>query len=509
MRQPLLSTTRFLFLLAVLYPSFSVFFRPLNDPDFWWHLKAGEVIVQNFSLPESDPFSYTATEPSRFYSWLPEVCFYLLYQAAGFTGVKLFLALLLALFACRWWNFFFQMHPRPTICFVAVTFTSFMVGSIAGPRPQFISYLLLGQLLLLILEMEMRFSSTPLEEAKKNFRLFLFLPFLFLIWANSHILFVVGLLFWGIYACAKSWPLLLEVPVLELAQNFSVADLSARLKPARQNLYFLWVWLGCILATLINPYGHQLFVESLMHATHRWSWIHIAEVQPANPRISLANLYYLLAIFSIVWLTLYRSVFFLWEWMLALLALFLPFTTVKFLPVSFLVTLPILSRRVSFSGFASAENFKFSSLLNFLILFSATISICFQFLRAQTVPNPYPENAVNFLLKSFSSGNLANHYNDGSYLLYRLWPQRKVFIYSRAPIFSERFLKEDFGGLLLEEGGKPWQQVLDQYKIELVLWPNSHPLIFVLEAAGWKKIYWDEKFSIFQRPRSHRIFLTE
>ena len=31
-------------------------FRPLYDPDFYWHLKTGQWIWQNKSLPHFDPF---------------------------------------------------------------------------------------------------------------------------------------------------------------------------------------------------------------------------------------------------------------------------------------------------------------------------------------------------------------------------------------------------------------------------------------------------------------------
>ena len=33
----------------------------IKDPDFWWHLKTGEYIVQTGSIPATDPFAYTST----------------------------------------------------------------------------------------------------------------------------------------------------------------------------------------------------------------------------------------------------------------------------------------------------------------------------------------------------------------------------------------------------------------------------------------------------------------
>ena len=32
--------------------------RPIMDPDFWWHLKTGQAMVQEEGLLESDPFTF-------------------------------------------------------------------------------------------------------------------------------------------------------------------------------------------------------------------------------------------------------------------------------------------------------------------------------------------------------------------------------------------------------------------------------------------------------------------
>ena len=82
----------------------------ISDPDFWWHLKTGQYILQNRSLPVPDPFAYTtamgtpayAGEPrTRYFNltheWLAQVLLYVLYRAGGFGAVVLFRAVLLSL----------------------------------------------------------------------------------------------------------------------------------------------------------------------------------------------------------------------------------------------------------------------------------------------------------------------------------------------------------------------------------------------------------------------------
>src|SRR5260370_37873314 len=38
---------------------FGWFSPEISDPDFWWHLKTGQYIVEKHALPVPDPFAYT------------------------------------------------------------------------------------------------------------------------------------------------------------------------------------------------------------------------------------------------------------------------------------------------------------------------------------------------------------------------------------------------------------------------------------------------------------------
>jgi hypothetical protein len=35
------------------------FSRGISDPDFWWHLRTGQFVVETRSLPAPDPFAFT------------------------------------------------------------------------------------------------------------------------------------------------------------------------------------------------------------------------------------------------------------------------------------------------------------------------------------------------------------------------------------------------------------------------------------------------------------------
>src|SRR4030042_2631385 len=71
----------------------------LFDSDFWWHISTGRYIIETGSIPDKDPFSYTASleenknllpERENFILkqyWLGQVIFYLIYNYAGPKGI--------------------------------------------------------------------------------------------------------------------------------------------------------------------------------------------------------------------------------------------------------------------------------------------------------------------------------------------------------------------------------------------------------------------------------------
>src|SRR6266852_2976439 len=64
------------------------FLLKLRLVDFWWHLKAGEIIVTTRSIPKTDLFSFTAAgKQFILQNWLVEVIYYATYRAGGLALV--------------------------------------------------------------------------------------------------------------------------------------------------------------------------------------------------------------------------------------------------------------------------------------------------------------------------------------------------------------------------------------------------------------------------------------
>src|SRR5947209_15569905 len=89
-----------LFLSGVLL--LGIFSTEISDPDFWWHLRTGQYIMEQRALPVPDPFAYTTAlarpaypaEPrtrsfNLTHEWLAQVLMFGIYRAGGFAGIVL------------------------------------------------------------------------------------------------------------------------------------------------------------------------------------------------------------------------------------------------------------------------------------------------------------------------------------------------------------------------------------------------------------------------------------
>src|SRR3989442_12409884 len=63
---------------------FSLAAVPPLDPDLWWHLADGRLMVATSSIPHVDVYSFSAAGHSWvMHEWLADLAMYLLYQAGG------------------------------------------------------------------------------------------------------------------------------------------------------------------------------------------------------------------------------------------------------------------------------------------------------------------------------------------------------------------------------------------------------------------------------------------
>ena len=132
-------TTRQLFVILLFIGLFLMTLRPVTDPDFWWHLRTGQLIVQSHVIPHTDPYSFTNIgKPWIAQEWLSELYMYGLYRLGSY-GLLIFVfsltitaAFFLSYLCC-------PEESRPYIAGFTLLLGAIATAPTWGVRPQMIS----------------------------------------------------------------------------------------------------------------------------------------------------------------------------------------------------------------------------------------------------------------------------------------------------------------------------------------------------------------------------------
>jgi len=135
--------------------------QPITDPDFWWHLKTGQYIVETRSIPHTDIFS-TLRFGSEWvtHEWLSEVFIYGVFRTLGYGGlIVVFSIVITAAFwiayqRCR------QLAGHPYVAGFALLLGAAATMPTWGVRPQMFS-LLFASIFIIFLDRYSRRETMP------------------------------------------------------------------------------------------------------------------------------------------------------------------------------------------------------------------------------------------------------------------------------------------------------------------------------------------------------------
>lgn len=464
--------------------------RPIDDPDFWWHLKSGAVMVQNWELLQSDPFTFSGdgvvsvreTLILKGY-WLWQLTAYGLYALFGFYGIFLLNLLTVGTMA----GVVIQQLRRQQvgIALTALLLTAgFFVMRSGYPleRPQVVSLLFAAILM------------TLLARVREGGRLNWTLPLLMLIWSNVHGGFVVGDLILCCFAAGV---------VIEYRHDL----------PRMRHL-LLWVGFGMV-ASLLNPNGGMAFAEvftfhnsALMAGVSEYenTWIRFQQGSRLVVVLWLLILLYGIGIWSAR--RLYWPEFFV--------ALFLAYFSVAYMRnVGFFAIAMLPAIGFYLQEGAHRRQWQLPTIVSLLV-----VVLCSSFLLwssyaywqvrrgAGPVRDSYPEKAITFLQESGLRGRMFNDYTYGGYMLWRLAPKTKIFIDGRTlePGIFEDWQKISEASTSWVDGQREYAALLDRYAIDYVIQPiyiadgRLQPLMWgLLSRPEWVPIYLDSYVYILAR----------
>lgn len=411
-----------------------LFSTEIADTDFWWHLKTGQYIFEQRSLPVPDPFNYTtALDPAEgpvqhfnlAHEWLSQVGLYLTYLAGGFPAIVLVRAVLLTLF-CGIGGF---LAYRVSGSFLAGIAAAFGTASVAieftADRPAIVSFLGVA---VFVAVLEQR-------------RWLWLLPPLALLWANCHGGFFLGWVVLAAY-CA-------ELNAADLRRVWRIAACSIGVSFLNPNGYG-------VLTTLLR-YRQSELTKNLIewHPPSLWGppygfdillYASAVVLILSWKRVRTAH-WILFAAFTGASLTAFRNIPLIGFLAPVLIAAYFPY---RFrIPRPFQWTAPALAAAILGIGLARGSSFQ---------------------LRAATWTTP--ESAADFVLANRLTGPLFNTYEQGGYLIWRLAPDARVFVDGRA--LSERSY-HDAHTILFNDGSAadqvtgPRAQLLDRYGVQVVV----------------------------------------
>lgn len=459
-----------------------------RDGDTGWHIRTGEYVLDH-GVPARDLFSFSrAGQPWYAWEWLSELIFGQLHRWWGLPGVAVLGALLVCLPAVLLFAWLLRRGSGAWVA-LATTLASVSAASVHYlARPHLFSLVLLVAGLWLL--DEDRHAPTPW--------LWTLVPMAGL-WANLHGGFAAWL---GILA------LLAAVSAFQ------------RNRQACQR-YGLLVALSSV-ATLINPYGWALHRHILAFLGSRWIAEHVTEFQ--SPQIRSENML-IFALLLLAGVAVAAKVWRPQQWFEASLVViwgFAALRSARYIPLFAMVAAPLVGSfaagwwrsRAERAPARSAQRVLWESSQALgarwsvtgwmpLLAALAMFAVLPEKGLADFPERSFPIAAVsrNSELLASSAARILTSDQWADYLIYRLYPQTRVFFDGRSDFYGEA-LGEDYRALLA--AGRSSPELMARYGFTVALLPLDWPLGQILERdPDWQVAYRDRQAVLLVRAGSH------
>ena len=497
------SFTDFAFLMpvALLFGRMSGAKALLGDCDTGWHIRTGEWISANHTVPVRDIFSFSkAGDPWFAWEWLSDVLFAWLNAHGGLRALIVFSVLLISLiFALLFRVLRAKSNPIVAILITVAAAAASSIHWLARPH--------LFTLLFVVL------FCAALEEIKAGrtrlagIPYLAILPFATILWTNLHGGFFVGILLLLAYGAGE---------ILQIVLRQTGEWLWAR-------RYFVCA-AGCLAASLVNPYSYKLHVHLAGYLRNPVGGQFIQEFLSPNfhgPTAVFFEIMLVLAAAAAYW-NLTRGRFIeplllvMWAHAALLAERNIPiFAIVAAIPVAAALTeglgeLPQwnvanwLHNAVNgFNRLAAATSeteavgrFHLASVMGLLLVAAVVYAPNPpRNFRAEFDPGRYPAGA----LATLRQDPLSRIFTDdewGDYLIWSLYPTHKVFVDGRSDFYGYDF-EERYTDII--NVNYNWEKILARFGVDTVLLPINAPLAGALkESSRWHLVFDDGVALVFR-----------
>jgi hypothetical protein len=418
-------------------------------------------MVEHGRIPHEDIYSFTAAGTHWVVqSWLAELAYGLFDRAFGALGVRVLGAVTGALIAAFAYRLALRLSGDRLRAFwltlgaIAASFTLW------SERPLFLGILALVGLLWLVEVPDSPFGGRPLVA----------LPALMWLWINVHGTFALGFTYVGLHLLGR-WA--------EGAPPWSGRERD-----------ILRATLLALAVCLVNPFGPALLVFPL--ELLRRGDILKDVVEWASPNFRSVQ-----GITFAAWLAVFASCLALAprrpsrrDVIVTVPFLLLALWAQRNIALAPLVGLPVAARLTA----ATRPRPDPVGPVNRML---AVVVVAFGVLMsAEALGQPdfdlekYPVKAMRAVeAQGLLGQRLLTNDSWGGYLIARWWPEQKVFLDDRYDMYPTAITNDFVRFTRLKRG---WEEVLERYRIDVVVWRQDHPVSRFLERdPGWKQVYRD------------------
>jgi len=484
---------------------------PLADPDIGWHIRTGEQILATRAIPRTDLYTSTMHgQPWFAWEWLYDLLLGILYRVCGLNGVVWLCAVLVA---TTFTILLAQLFKHGTGLLLAITLM--LLAEAAATihlfaRPHIVSWLFV---LLWYIALE------RWQDGNASRWLPWFFPASTLLWVNLHGGWLFGFALLAIYALAS------------FAESLRAPDAIVAIRAAQRARVMAWAWGASAAATLVNPFGWNLHAHIYRYLTDRYLMNRIAEFRSPDFHGWELRCFGTILLLTLFALAERRRSVRLSQLLVLLLAVYSGLLSSRNVPVSsmllVLITGPLLwesfnslttrpgawnwmrshgSRIVGFSDRMGAQELRLRGHIWPVVSALGGLAICLQggwigsrqVIHAGFDPKAVPVAAVDFLERERNAEPVFSSDTWGGYLIYRLYPQRRVVVDDRHDLYgSDRFREI----LILMQGEPGWRDVLEKWQIHTALLPAGSTLASLLRQLprDWSVQYEDSVAVVFER----------
>jgi len=426
----------------------------MDENDTWWHLALGRWMMQNHQIYRTELFSQIGLgKPFIAHEWLSEVLFYAFSSPSG-KWLSLFKLSLIV--GCCWGLFFCLAKPylKGKLTLYLMLGVAFLVAFRAPVRPQLFEITCVSYLLVVL----------NFWKENPGWKWLLALIPVQILWANLHGSYLLGPVLVFLFACG-----------LTLSQKFPFLPGDSIQIYSSKDLWGLFLCSGFLLASsLLNPYHFELlkksfsvfFLDNYMKEYIR-EWYSVTRVEKG------IWFYVWFAWMAWAWVSLFKAFNRVSQVELytLILATVFPFTGVRYITLSALLSFPDIVKR-SYFLFPKGFNPKTACIL---LAPLAALFFWVGYPINLTAANPpgagfsfgvVPTDIIQHIKANKIKGVMMNHYHDGAFILYYLYPDVLSVIDSRTDFFGkELFLEhsEAYASMPL------FNRYVEKYKVNLVL----------------------------------------